>query len=742
MRKGWQAALVLLLAAAAAALSLREGRAPSPAPRDAPAESFSAARALDVLGRVLGDQRPHPLGSDGNRAVRDRIVAEFERIGLPVSVRSRFTCGARACATVDNVLAVLPGKSSANAILLAAHYDSVAAGPGAGDDGAGVAAVIEAARALQSGPPLDRDVLLLLDDGEEAGLLGAVAFTREPEFARVAWVVNLEARGDVGASSLVETQAGNAGVVAAIGRSLPRPSGTSLDYEIYKTLPNDTDFTVYRQHGRGGANFALSRGAARYHTRLDDIASLSPGSLQHHGDNAVALVREFARTPEASLRAERDAVFLHPFSAFQLAWPTAWNMPLLVLSLAGWLLLGWRLRRRGALRLPSLAFAATAVTLGSLLLLLPAWLLSRALSALGALPAQWTAQGVALVAAFALLGLGGAWLLAAPLQRRCGEAALGLAVLVPLLLVAALASAWMPGASFPGLLPLLAAIAVGHVWPPRTLWWTGAGAVLVATLWTPYAFGAHDAIGRDGLPGATWLAGIIGVSLLPVVAALGRGAWRMAAVALLAMLGCAAIAVAQPAFDRATPLPLNLLLAGEHGRPARLLASPSADAPPAFLRDHGFTASLQPAFPFSRRGYHVGQQAGALPAPTLELLADESRAGTRRVRVQLRPAHPGDEITLHLPEDVVRESVRVQGEPLAESRWPWGRQVGSIATSASGVAVEFEVPTGTPLELLLVGETLGLPAAFDGVARARDALASPIHGGDRTIAWRTVVLPD
>src|SRR5690349_943954 len=311
MRKDLQAVGVLLLAALGAGLSLREGRAPEPAPREAPASGFSAARAMDVLGRILGDQQPHPLGSEANRAVRDRIVAEFERVGLPVSVRSRFTCGARACATVDNVLARLPGASPDDAILLTAHYDSVAAGPGAGDDGAGVAAMIETARALAAGSRLQRDVLFLADDGEEAGLLGAVAFTGEPEFARVGWVVNLEARGDVGASSLIETQAGNAGVVAAIGRSLPRPSGSSLDYEIYKTLPNDTDFTVYREHGRGGANFALSRGAARYHTPRDDIARLSPGSLQHHGDNALALVREFAATPASALRADHDAVFLH-----------------------------------------------------------------------------------------------------------------------------------------------------------------------------------------------------------------------------------------------------------------------------------------------------------------------------------------------------------------------------------------------------------------------------------------------
>src|SRR5690606_37937239 len=346
-------ASILLLAALAGWGSLREGKAPDPVDRNAPATVFSAERAGDVLQRILGDERPHPMGSAENRAVRDRILAEFERIGLPAEVHGSFVCGAGSCGIVENILARLPaadGAPDASGVLLTAYYDSVAAGPGAGDDGAGVAAVVEVARALMAGPPLQRDVWFLVDDGEEAGLLGAHAFVHSPEFKRIGWVVNVEARGTVGASGLIETQAGNAGVIAALVEQLPRPSGSSLDYEIYQTLPNDTDFTVYRHHGAGGANFALSRGAARYHTPLDDIAHLSPGSLQHHGDNALGTVRAFAATSDADLQSDTDAAFVHPFGAFQVAWPVSWNPLWLALAILGWALLAWRARRAGLLR--------------------------------------------------------------------------------------------------------------------------------------------------------------------------------------------------------------------------------------------------------------------------------------------------------------------------------------------------------------------------------------------------------
>ena len=62
------------------------------------------------------------------------------------------------------------------AILLACHHDSVGAGPGAADDGAAVATLLEVARALKEGPPLPRPVILLFTDGEEVGLMGAQGF--------------------------------------------------------------------------------------------------------------------------------------------------------------------------------------------------------------------------------------------------------------------------------------------------------------------------------------------------------------------------------------------------------------------------------------------------------------------------------------------------------------------------------------------------------------------------------------
>ncbi len=49
---------------------------------DAPVTQFSAARADAVLGRLLGDQKPHPVGSAQSAALRARLLTELAELGV------------------------------------------------------------------------------------------------------------------------------------------------------------------------------------------------------------------------------------------------------------------------------------------------------------------------------------------------------------------------------------------------------------------------------------------------------------------------------------------------------------------------------------------------------------------------------------------------------------------------------------------------------------------------------------
>ena len=104
-----------------------------------------------------------------------------------------------------------------------AHYDSVPAGPGASDDMAGVAAVLEVARALKTGPPPRNSITFLLEDGEEVGSLGAKLFRDSPLAAGVRAVVNLEARGTSGPSLMFEAIGDDADAVSRFAALAPHP---------------------------------------------------------------------------------------------------------------------------------------------------------------------------------------------------------------------------------------------------------------------------------------------------------------------------------------------------------------------------------------------------------------------------------------------------------------------------------------------------------------------------------------
>src|SRR5437764_6072369 len=284
----WAALLAVFLAA------LRLTRGPAPEAAGAAPSEFSAVRAGALLREIIGDT-PHPLGSAEHDRVRDRIAARLRALGYETSIQTRFACSPHpVCATVQNVIAQRPGEPLGKAVVLTAHYDSVAAGPGVSDDGLGVAALLEIARAMR-GETLRNPILLVIDDGEEAGLLGAEGLVADPALAaRVGAIVNIEDRGTTGSSFLFETSRRNRRLVPLVARALPRPVTTSVFVSIYELLPNDTDLTVFKRAGMEGVNFAAIGNVHAYHTPLDNQAHADLRLLQHHGDNALAAARALA----------------------------------------------------------------------------------------------------------------------------------------------------------------------------------------------------------------------------------------------------------------------------------------------------------------------------------------------------------------------------------------------------------------------------------------------------------------
>lgn len=326
MRKGiYLFALLLVLSIIGIALlSIFLLQPPNSLPADSPASQFSAERAMQHLFQIC--KKPHAIGTTAHLEVRDYLLKTMQQLGLQPHIQEATvvnnTKQAAFAGYVYNILGRLKGNGDGKAILLIAHYDSQPNSLGAGDDGAGVVALLETARALQSGKPLFHDIVFLLTDGEEYGLFGAKAFLKHPWAKDIKLVMNLEGRGNAGPSITFEVNPDNGWVVEEFIKAAPFPVINSLSYNVYKRLPNNTDFTVFKDAGYTGLNSAFIDGFIHYHKLTDSPANLNHNSLQHHGSNLLSLTRHFANISLDNTKAP-DKIFFNLIGNQVISYP-AW----------------------------------------------------------------------------------------------------------------------------------------------------------------------------------------------------------------------------------------------------------------------------------------------------------------------------------------------------------------------------------------------------------------------------------
>ncbi len=309
---------------------------PDPAPATAPKSQFSALRALAAVNAIA--ERPHPIGSADHDRVRDFIRSEFARLGVMTVTQTGVSTYHKRTGKVENILARLPGTASTRPVMLVAHYDSTPRGPGAGDDAHAVAVLLETLRALRTGPALRNDLIFLVTDGEEAGLLGAALFMHEhPWRYEPGVVLNFEARGTGGQAFMFETSTRNEWLVRNLQAAVPEANATSLAYEVYKRMPNDTDLTVFKIGGLAGMNFAFIEHPEWYHHPEDDPKHLDLSSVQEQGNYALALARRFGGQDLAPAH-RGDAVYFPTRLTSLIVYPAGLALPLAWLTLAALLL--------------------------------------------------------------------------------------------------------------------------------------------------------------------------------------------------------------------------------------------------------------------------------------------------------------------------------------------------------------------------------------------------------------------
>ena len=704
-------------------LSVHGQSMPDPLGPDAPAGAFSWARADAALARVLGPERPHPVGSREAAAVRGRILEELARLGVPAREQTQMSCVSEArwhevnCATVTNIIAdVLAG--SGKPVLLMAHSDSVAAGPGGGDDGSGVAVLLETIRALKARTAQNgRPVTALFSDGEEQGLLGASATIRESG-TNIAAVVNADVRGDSGASFLFQTSPGDAGLIELYAKGVSHYATSSISGVIYKFLPNDTDLTPALAAGLPGVNFAFVGDVAAYHTPLDRRENLASGSLQEQGDNMLAMADGLRRAAPEQMQSG-GLIYLDILGRWLPRLALPWALPLSLLAFAVIAIAGLLGRHeQGAGRRPLLALLMPllllvgAVGIGFLLHGLAAWISGHDDPSY-AMPV-WLRLSLAF----------GVWAVALPAARRSSA----ITCWLWLSALAVVCAIWLPGATpyflFPALVaaPLLLVTVRGGRTPalfiaalPALVIWIGFAAIGESLM----GLGLHEMFTASAAFGL--------IAVLPMLRE-ARGLGVSCVLSLAAALVLAAAAGLTPAYNGTAPQRLNLRYVERDGK-AWWVADPVQRLPDALRGAAQFsdTVQRQPA-----TGYVAELGAARFPAPSARV----TRHGND---VTLDLNAPGDGVNLLLPRLAGLNSVTIGGvEAAAEG------QVESItcATPDCGqMQMILHLGSQAPFEILLRSLRHGLPPQGAALVKARSPDAVPSQAGDTTVLIAKISVP-
>ncbi|CAK1355271.1 Vacuolar membrane protease [Cercospora beticola] len=178
-------------------------------------------------------------------------------------------------------------------VLVNAHYDSVASGFGATDDGVGVVTVLQLiSHFTTKGNRPRRGIVALLNNGEENGLYGARNYVNHPVASFAHTFLNLEGAGAGGRAILFRST--DAEVTKAYSKS-PYPFGTVVSADGFKRgfIRSGTDYSVFTEElNLRGLDVAFYEPRARYHTDQDGARDTNKDSVWHMLSAAIATLRQ------------------------------------------------------------------------------------------------------------------------------------------------------------------------------------------------------------------------------------------------------------------------------------------------------------------------------------------------------------------------------------------------------------------------------------------------------------------
>ncbi len=699
-------------------------------PRVVAGGDFDTGRAFARLERILGDQRPHAVDTPANDAVRGRLLAELSAMGIESEVVESTDCSGFpksrtvSCSHVRNVVATIPGDPAQKALLLNAHYDSTPTGPGAADDGIGVAVMLEVAANFARCPkPLvsslrrdtltprerpstglgtsgpcgsQRPIVLLFNEGEEYGLNGAAAFVEGASAKGIDRLINIESRGVTGPAIMFETSSPNGPALADFAAASTRPYANSLSADFAKLIPNTTDVVKFKPLSWRTLNYAITGNETRYHSPGDDLAHLDRRSVAHMGNEVLAATRRMAGRDRAA--PGRQGIYTDVAGLVLLKLPLLVGAILLGGLVVVALVLVHRRKAWKPLGWAALAFVASIAVAAILA------------TATGFIRPGDYWRGYPWVPTLAVAAT------VIAMQAAFASRVDRLAAWALVLLVGGATSIFMPGATIFFLIaPALGLL--GVKW--RVFAWAAA---LVQLLMLGELVALIELTLIDGPAWA--VAPLIALIFLPFLAEAGKATrsihMMLAVIAILFWGAC--LLIPRATSDRPLAMTIEHIQDERRGEAHWAIATKQAPLPPSFAK---FGPWRQGPLPYNKRPRWLAQ------APLMEgargglaLISDTLGNGNRRIRLRLDRAG-ADAILLRFDEKIPVLAMGLRGK--VQSIDPKAAKGPSIlrctGRRCDGMEVEIILGTAEPVMAMLVATRFAPPpeAAPLIAAMPRDA---------------------
>ncbi len=286
------------------------------------------AVALIVANNEEGQAYGGTLGEDTDVKIPVVAISQADGARLraePGETRMTMNAGVRRELT-RNVIAQTRTGSTHDVVMLGAHLDSVADGPGINDNGSGTAAVLETAMQLGPTPPVRNAVRFAFWGAEEEGLVGSanyIATLDEEELKDIAMYLNFDMLGSPNpgyftydgdqstrADSVPRVPEGSAGIERTLVAYLDGAGKTARD----TTFDGRSDYDAFTNAGIpagglfSGAEEKMTDEEAQlwggdagqpfdpnYHKASDTIDNIDAAALEIHSRGVAYSVAYYAQ---------------------------------------------------------------------------------------------------------------------------------------------------------------------------------------------------------------------------------------------------------------------------------------------------------------------------------------------------------------------------------------------------------------------------------------------------------------